>query len=467
MKEPVIEKIRIANLHLDLRNFRFEEQHSQKEAIATMIADQKNKLVALAKDIFENGLNPTDLIIVVRLNEGNNQYRVLEGNRRVTCLKLINNPGLIPNEFANIRRQFQRLAANEDRANQLRRPACAIFEYEEEADIWIERKHSGEQDGKGTIAWNSLQKSRYEAFHGAKDSLPLQVVNFIKRMAEEDESLKTIASNISNTTNIDRLLSDPYVREKLMLKIQNGRLISFDTKERITKKFVRLIEIVSQPSFTVNYIKHKSDRKIFIDDFYEHLDDKDNIILSKGWDLNEPTSSQPITPQNQEGFVAEEPIPVHNTKPRGKLIPDSIGFIIDEQRIAKVFKELSGMLLNIHPNAIAVLFRVFVELSVDCFIERSGLLPDGCLTSSSSRNSLKDKIETCIENLKGLGRINNDLAKGITSELNDENSPLGIKTMNSYIHNFHFSPKADNLRIGWDNIEPFLTILWQNMPEKR
>ena len=274
MKEPVIEKIRIANLHLDLRNFRFEEQHSQKEAIATMIADQKNKLVALAKDIFENGLNPTDLIIVVRLNEGNNQYRVLEGNRRVTCLKLINNPSLIPNEFANIRRQFQRLAANEDRANQLRRPACAIFEYEEEADIWIERKHSGEQDGKGTIAWNSLQKSRYEAFHGAKDSLPLQVVNFINRMAEEDESLKTIANNISNTTNIDRLLSDPYVREKLMLKIQNGRLISFDTKERITKKFVRLIEIVSQPSFTVNYIKHKSDRKIFIDDFYEHEDDE-------------------------------------------------------------------------------------------------------------------------------------------------------------------------------------------------
>ena len=225
--------------------------------------------------------------------------------------------------------------------------------------------------------------------------------------------------------------------------------------------------MVSQPSFTVNYIKHKSDRKIFIDDFYEHLDDKDNIVLSRGWALNEPTSSQLITPQTQEGFVAEEPIPVHNTKPRGKLIPNSIDFIIDEQRIAKVFKELNGMLLNIHPNAIAVLFRVFVELSVDCFIERSGLLPNGCLTSSSSRESLKDKIEICIQKLKELGKINNDLAKGMTSELNDENSPLGIKTMNSYIHNYHFSPKADNLRIGWDNIEPFISILWQNMPAKR
>ena len=60
MKEPITEKIRIANLHLDLKNFRFEEQHSQKEAIETMIADQKGKLVVLAKDIFENNGSKND-----------------------------------------------------------------------------------------------------------------------------------------------------------------------------------------------------------------------------------------------------------------------------------------------------------------------------------------------------------------------------------------------------------------------
>ena len=98
MKNLHTEKIKIANLQLDLKNFRFEEQHSQKEAIETMIADQKNKLVTLAKDIVENGLNPTDLIMVVRMPEGKNQYKVLEGNRRVTCLKLIFNQNLIPNE---------------------------------------------------------------------------------------------------------------------------------------------------------------------------------------------------------------------------------------------------------------------------------------------------------------------------------------------------------------------------------
>ena len=149
MKNLHTEKIKIANLQLDLKNFRFEEQHSQKEAIETMIADQKNKLVTLAKDIVENGLNPTDLIMVVRMPEGKNQYKVLEGNRRVTCLKLISNPNLIPNEYASIRNQFKKLANKEVISKELRCPLCAIFDNEDDANVWRVRKHVGEPESKG------------------------------------------------------------------------------------------------------------------------------------------------------------------------------------------------------------------------------------------------------------------------------------------------------------------------------
>ena len=69
--------------------------------------------------------------------------------------------------------------------------------------------------------------------------------------------------------------------------------------------------------------------------------------------------------------------------------------------------------------------------------------------------------------LKDMGKINSDFAKGILDEMNDKNSSLGIDTMNSFVHNYHFSPKADSLRTGWDNMERFLTILWQNMPSKQ
>ena len=467
MAEPKIERIRITNLHLDLKNFRFEEQHSQKDAIATMIADQKGKLVVLAKDIFENGLNPTDLIIVVRMPEGNNQYRVLEGNRRVTCLKLICNPQLVSEEHANIRRQFRHLASNEERANQLRRPLCAIFDKEEDASVWIERKHCGGQDGRGTIAWNSLQKSRYDAHNGAKPSITLQAVSFINKMAREDDSLKEIVNSITNTTNIDRLLSDPYVRGKLKLNVHDGSLMSFDNKERTTKKLAKLFSIMSQPDFTVNAIRNKKDRKTFIDDFHDHLDDKDTVALGKGWSLNDPSSIKSLPQQPEEGSLAQEPAPQRPAKTQSRLIASGCAIKIDEPRIGKVFKELCGMLPNTHPNAVAVLLRVFVELSVDCYIERNNLMPEGSLTSSSSHVRLSHKIENCIDHLKGKGVINNDLAKGILADLNDKHSALSIDTMNGFVHNYHFSPKADSLRTGWDNIEPFMTILWQNMPSKK
>ena len=464
MTEPRIDRIKIANLHLDLRNFRFEEQHTQREAIVTMIADQKNKLVNLAKDIFDNGLNPTDLIIVVKTSEGNNQYKVMEGNRRVTCLKLIDNPNQVPDEYQNIRRQFKKLHDDTERAKQLRRPQCAIFENEEDADVWIERKHSGEQDGKGTIPWNSLQKSRYDAHHGAKMSYSLQVVNFINSMAEKDESMKALAGRISNTTNIERLLSDPYVREKLLLKMHDGNLKSYDTIERTTKKLAKLLDTLSQPDFTVNSIKNKDDRKAFINDFYNHLDDKETTAAGNGWNLSDPASGLIYVKTPSSDNMAHEAPPHATDKPRSKLIPNDLHLTISEPRIAKVYKELSGMLLHTHPNAVAVLLRVFVEQSVDCFIERSGLLPEGCLTSSSSYEKLKSKIERCINKLKELGKIDKNLAKGILVELEDKNSSLSIDTMHSFVHNYHFSPKADSLRTGWDNIEHFIKILWQNMP---
>lgn len=466
MTEPKTEKIKIANLHLDLNNFRYEQQGSQKEAIETMIAEQKDKLVALAKDIFENGLNPSDLIMVVKMEEGNNQYKVMEGNRRVTCLKLIANPNLVPEEQTAIRRQFQKLHNNKERAMQLRRPLCSIFDNEEDADIWIERKHCGAQDGKGTIEWNSIQKNRYNAKHGGKKSLVLQVMNFLNTMSEKDDSLKDVVKNIINTTNIERLLSDPYVKEKLKLKVHDGTLMSFDTIEYTQKKLVKLIEVLLHPNFTVNKIKNKTDRKAFIDDFYDHLDDKVSVALSNGWNLSDPASNQTTVRQPLVENNAKEQIPAHPTKPRAKLIPENVVFMIDEQRIEKVFKELNGMLLNIYPNAVSVLLRVFVELSVDCFIERSGLLPDGNLTSSSSYEPFEKKIAKCIHKLKKLGKINDDLAKGILYELRDKNSSLSIDTMHSFVHNYHFSPKAESLRTGWDNIERFMTILWHNMPPK-
>ena len=65
--------------------------------------------MALAKDIVNYGMNPTELSIVMPLNDDLRRYVVLEGNRRLTALKALENPewlvgAMQPGEVEEMRR---------------------------------------------------------------------------------------------------------------------------------------------------------------------------------------------------------------------------------------------------------------------------------------------------------------------------------------------------------------------------
>lgn len=135
----VIRTIKLTSLFVNTENYRFEPLSSQKEAIDKMIEDQGDKLYSLVDDIVTNGLSPVDLIIVTP-NEDSNKYVVLEGNRRITSLKLLNNPTLIDDKYSPLRKKFQKLQKEKPNAiSELKNIACAVFETPTEADIWIKR----------------------------------------------------------------------------------------------------------------------------------------------------------------------------------------------------------------------------------------------------------------------------------------------------------------------------------------
>ena len=107
MSIPKKQNLKLSNLYLDLLNPRFEEQKSQNEALNTMAMDQKDKLLVLLRDIIINGLNPSDIPIVMPDLEKKNGYVVLEGNRRVAALKLLGKPTIISN--SSLRKKYESL----------------------------------------------------------------------------------------------------------------------------------------------------------------------------------------------------------------------------------------------------------------------------------------------------------------------------------------------------------------------
>ena len=86
--------IHVDHLLLDLDNSRYPDQpESQQDALYKMIQLQGDKLVNLAKDIINHGMDPSERVLV--LKEDDETYTVVEGNRRLTTLKLLHDHELV------------------------------------------------------------------------------------------------------------------------------------------------------------------------------------------------------------------------------------------------------------------------------------------------------------------------------------------------------------------------------------
>lgn len=457
----VIKTIKLASLFVNTENYRFEPLSSQKESIDKMIEDQEDKLYSLADDIVTNDLSPVDLIIVTPI-EDSNKYIVLEGNRRITSLKILNNPTLIDDKYASLRKKFQKLQKEKSEiASGLKSINCAVFENPAEADIWIKRKHSGELNGVGTVTWNAQQKQRFEEKIEGKSSIPLQIIALLKMQEDVPNNIKDSLSKL-NITNLQRLISDPYVREHLGLGINNGELVSKVNISEVVKGLLKIVTDVLNPEFKVADIYNREKRKQYIDSFdAKHKPDLSYEALEQ-WNVQDIVNNDVLAPLNVESKEGKKSNN-KKAKPRVGLIPKSVKLQIDNPKLNKIFEELKQVQVQACPNASSVLLRVFMELSVDAYLEKYNMVRNNALTACSSGESLQGKVGKVLNHMKQNGTMDDALSKGIRAEINDKNSVLSIESLNAYVHNEFFYPKADNLIIGWNNIENFFVLLWDSI----
>lgn len=106
------QEIDIGRIYLDENNPRHEIYKSQEEVINFLCSSEE--ILNLAKDIVENGLSPLGVFGLI-LEEGSSKkdkvknYIVVEGNRRICALKLLNDPELAPSDQKSIHQAFKRM----------------------------------------------------------------------------------------------------------------------------------------------------------------------------------------------------------------------------------------------------------------------------------------------------------------------------------------------------------------------
>lgn len=444
MEDVVIKSISVQDLLVNPENYRYVSVESQKEAINLIVSDQKEKLLNLAQHILENGLNPNDLVQVSPYEHEKTKYIVLEGNRRVVALKILQIPTLIDIDgFDRLRDKFQKLKAKY-KGKLIESIHCSIYEDPSEADKWIKLKHAGQSNGIGTVDWDSQQIQRFEEKVEGKSSTALQILNFIKSSKETPQDILNKVASVP-ITSLNRLISDPNVRRFMGIDISKGIVTSILPETEVIKGLIKVATDLLSPDFKVKKIYTKDDRQDYIDAFPGKYTPDKSKIMKKAWILNNPSKTRNSN-QNTKPVI---------TKERKTLIPKKIKINISNPKVNSIYEEMRRLDIEKYTNASAVLFRVFVELSLDCYIYNRE--PPKITINST----LREKVQEISLILESSGMVDKYIAKGIRDQVAISNGVLSMDTLNAYIHNPNYSPIASNLIIAWDNIQFFMEKLWE------
>ncbi|MDH5525572.1 MAG: hypothetical protein OEY01_16515 [Desulfobulbaceae bacterium] len=451
-----VDDINVMQLLLDIENPRFADVASQKDAFLAMIDNQKDRIVKLANDIVKEGVNPADLPIVVPHDEREGQFIVVEGNRRITALRLLHEPSIAGNR-ASVRKQFLKLQ-EKFKDNIINEVKCVIFPQKEDAIHWIDLKHTGANKGVGTVEWATIEKERFQARIKGKTSLPLQIIKFLKDSGELDSDLNQKIDNIS-ITNVGRLVNDPDIRDALGIHTKNSKLYSSLPPKEVVKGLIKMVRDLVNENIKVKDIYSKKDRVNYLKKF-ERDDLPDFTQPSpKPWAFDAAPAVQPKVSNNDtpSKTIKKKRILPLSTK-RKSIIPSSCPLTIREKKINSIYWELRSIDTEKFSNASAVLLRVFLELSVDHYIDTMDI---EIKKSKDNTPTLNKKIQVVADFLEDKKILLQNQLKGARTAAAQEHSLFSTNTFNAYVHNRFFSPDPTQLKITWDNMQLFVEKLWE------
>jgi hypothetical protein len=442
-------EIPIDKLLLDLANPRHEILENQTDALREMIVDQDDKLINLARDIIEKGVNPSELTIVTPNESDTDEYLVLEGNRRVAAIKLLANPTLANLGKKQSVTKFFEEYAQKFRANPIELLRCVIFDHRDNATHWIELKHTGENKGVGIVSWDSEAVARFKQRLG-KPSLALQVVEFVKKNASLDDAAKQNLDGVP-LTNIARLTNDPDVRNALGISVEEGDLVTNLPPQEVIKGLNKIVTDISEKRITVNDIRHKADRQEYLQKFSASELPSPTVPTVQRWSLQSQPSSILPYPQGTGAMPSKKSIPLSTN--RKTLIPSRCILRISHPRINKIYRELRGLEVDDYPNACAVMLRVFLELSLEEYAKLKTIL------------FLKDpkfaqKLQRVAEYIENNGLMTKTELKPVRVAYSSQDALFSTNTLHAYVHNKDFAPKSRDLKETWDTMQKFLETIW-------
>lgn len=437
-------QVHVADLLFDEQNPRLSTPNvGQREALRTLATLQGGKLRALVEDIQTNGLNPSELTIVEEVRAGSSasvRYRVLDGNRRLTAIRALENPDSLADAVQSSVLKGIRAAHRDYQANPIQTIPCVLVADREEARHWIWLGHMGERAGAGPVDWGSDDAARFRA----RTERPELHTQALDRLQQRGMITPEFRRKVAVTT-LKRLLEDRDVRPKLGIAWKDQTLTFEWAEDQALKGILHVATEIADGRIKVGDVYSKQQRR----DYAAALPDF----------AGEPpanTTPPPGAPPAPAPTDAEPTVAKRTPRPRQRenLIPPDCVLNISLLRVADIETELRRLHLATYRNAVAVLFRVFLEMTADHYIGAQQLvLPD--------KSPCGAKMKAVADHLVQHAKLLEVQAKPVRKAAqNDSYRGPSVTTMHQWVHNPYLFTSPAELTADWDSLQPWFLAVW-------
>jgi len=443
----------VGKLLLNVGNYRIVAQDSQKHARDAIISEQGKKLIVLAQDIAEIGLSPFDLPMVVDAEDGNQNYIMMEGNRRLTAIQLMLDPGLAKD--TPLYAAFVKL--NKQHADAIPKVIdCAIAPNKKVAILWGNRKHASGLDGAGTEPWTAMSKARADKEQGLP-SPALDVVNFVLMNQGLDSKVRHhLEGSQFNLTTLNRLITTKELQEKVGLALVGGELCSDKKEAWVQEVLTDVVTIIATgkkngEKWTEREVDTAEKRETFAEYIVDvHPGAKK---ASNKWIVSGSPKVMPAAQKTTQSNTTP------STEDQVNLIPKHFKMELPAGKINDIFIELKKLDVVTYRHAVSVLFRVFFEFTLDEFIKKRNIqLPKD--KQGHVNDKLSVRLGHVLKDVKATKLLSDKELKPVNVAVSDTDSLLAPDTLNSYVHSKWMNPDPLRLKLTWANVQLFVERLW-------
>jgi ribosomal protein S7 len=446
---PETKHLPVKDLVIDLGNYRTLYQNSEVDAVIAMIAVRPDPFWALMESLLDDGYHPTENILVLKdLSQGQPNFGVKEGNRRIGALKLAfgyikSNRIDIPED---LEAKIKKITPDWKKAN-LTVP-CTIYE---SADAEVVDKIVNLTHGKSQLAgrdvWRAVGRARHNRDKNGASEPALDVLEkFLRNTSDLSPSQVISWGGDYPITVLDEALKNLAPR------------CSFESAKAMADKYPEIDKFRKPLDKLVKQIGFR------LLGFGDVRDESEDFAVPFGFPPKPPAKGEGGNGGGEgKGEGGKGKKSRRKTRATGlddvrtvrrklrSLSPSGK----DREKVVTLIDELATLNLSTHPHAFCFVLRCVFEISAKAFCDEHKLKR----TDDKGNDLSLAKVLKNVTNF--LTKDSKDLAKtkdlhGAFGELKEGTGVLSVTSMNQLVHHKTFSVKDTHICAVFSNIFPLL-----------